>query len=334
MITLIVPFYNESLHLRRCISSIKSQTFQDYEVLLIDDLSTDDSYQLVQDLAEGDYRFRLLRNKSKGLYHARNYALSEARGEYVCFLDADDELLPDYLSGLYEDSRKASVDLVVQGFTHVVRGRQDRINVKLPGFYSKAENSQSLFSSFDIVDMGNVFGKLYRRQLIEEHHLQFSPHVLLSEDMFFVVSYLFYCDSFYLSEKSNYLYIAHKQSMSTYYWDFNTELRSYMDLKRVWEQLINQNGCPALLCSYGKFTGNYINRLIYTNLSHPDSQTNRQSNFSLLESQLIPIYQQYYEPSTSFTRSLKWTASHRMYTLYRWLMKLAALRYGIVENFG
>lgn len=334
MITLIVPFYNERLHLRRCISSIKSQTFQDYEVLLIDDLSTDDSYLLAQDLTEGDTHFRLLRNKHKGLFHARNYALAEARGEYFCFLDADDELLPDYLLGLYEDSSRAPVDLVVQGFTHVVNGRRDRFTVKHSGFFSKADNAQSLFASFDIVDMGNVFGKLYKRKIVEEHHLQFSPHVLLSEDMFFVVSYLFHCQTIYLSDKSNYLYIAHKQSMSTYYWDFDTELRSYLDLKRVWELLINQNNCQAVINTYGKFTGNYINRLIYTNLAHPNSQSDRKKNFLLLESQLIPVYRQHYKPVTTFTRCLKWTAIHRLYAAYRWLMKLAAARYRIVENFG
>lgn len=334
MITLIVPFYNESLHLRRCISSIKSQSFQDYEVLLIDDLSTDDSYQLAQKLTEDDFHFRLLHNKQKGLYQARNYALAEARGEYFCFLDADDELLPDYLSSLYEDCVQTTVDLVVQGFTHVVNGRRDRFTVKHSGFFSKADNAQSLFASFDIVDMGNVFGKLYKRKIVEEHHLQFSPHVLLSEDMYFVVSYLYHCNSFYLSDHSNYLYIAHKRSMSTYYWDFDTELRSYMDLKHVWELLIDQNNCQALIHTYGKFTGNYINRLIYTNLVHPDSQSNRNKNCLLLETQLIPVYDQYYKPVTTFTRALKWTAIHRQYTAYRWLMKLAAFRYRIIENFA
>lgn len=334
MITLIVPFYNESLHLRRCISSIKSQTFQDYEVLLIDDLSTDDSYLLAQDLTEGDTHFRLLRNKHKGLFHARNYALAEARGDFFCFLDADDELLPDYLLSLYEDNSRAPVDLVVQDFTHVVNGRQDRFAIKHTGYFSKPDDAQSLFASFDIVDMGNVFGKLYRRKIVEEHHLQFSPHVLLSEDMFFVVSYLFHCQTIYLSDKSNYLYIAHKQSMSTYYWDFDTELRSYLDLKRVWELLINQNNCQAVINTYGKFTGNYINRLIYTNLAHPNSRSNRKKNFLLLESQLISVYRQYYKPITTFTRCLKWTAIHRLYPVYRWLMKLAAVRYRIVENFG
>lgn len=334
MITLIVPFYNEELHLRRSIASIRQQTFVDYEVILVDDMSTDNSYALAQELTCDDSRFRLYRNKSKGLYHARNFALAEARGEYICFLDSDDELLPGYLLGLYADSEKADSDLVVQGFTHVIGNRHDRVGVKAVGHSSVHLSAQSLFSSFDIVDMGNVFGKLYRRQLIVDNHLQFSPHVLLSEDMFFVVSYLVHCQSVFLSEKSNYLYIAHNQSMSTFYWDFETELASYLELKRVWEQLLFSHGCPALIDTYGKFVGNYINRLVYTNQVHPNSRSSRKSNYILLESQLLPVYQQYYKPVTMFTRSLKWSATHHQYKLYQLLMKLAVCRYHIVENFG
>lgn len=333
MITLIVPFYNEEQHLRRSIGSILQQTFQDFEVLLIDDLSTDGSFAVAAELTATDSRFRLLRNKAKGLYHARNLALSEARGEYICFLDADDELLPDYLTDLAADSQSHECDLVVQGFTHVVGEHAIQHSVQSSGLYSLPLQAEPLFASFNVVAMGNVFSKLYRRSIIKEHHLSFSPHVLLSEDMYFVLSYLFHCRQVYLSSKTNYLYIAHKSSMSTYYWDFPTEERSYLALKQAWMQLLSSCSCPSLESAYGEFTGNYINRLIYTATNHPQSNYQSKKYLKAIEEKYLSIYQQYYFPTSLFTHGLKWSAIHHLYWLYNALMHAAVLRYRIVVNF-
>lgn len=334
MITLIVPFYNEEQHLRCSIGSIQQQTFQDFEVLLIDDLSSDGSYALAAELTAADSRFRLLRNAQKGLFNARNLALSEARGEYICFLDADDKLLPDYLTGLAACTLQCECDLIVQGFTHVIGGHNIPHSVQSPGLFSLASQADSLFASFNVVAMGNVFGKLYRRSLIEEHHLQFSPQVLLSEDMYFVLSYLVHCQQVYLSSKANYLYLAHKASMSTFYWDFPTEERSYLALKEAWNLLLGKYDCPSLRYAYGVFTGNYVNRLVFSALAHPQKSEQRARNLYLLETRYLPHFRQYCHPTTLFTQMLKWTAVHHYYLLYHALMKMAILRYGIVVNFG
>lgn len=333
MITLIVPFYNEEQHLRRSIGSILQQTFQDFEVLLIDDLSTDGSYALAAELTASDSRFRLFRNKAKGLFHARNLALSEARGEYICFLDADDELLPDYLADLAADSQQCECDLVVQGFTHVVGDYAIQHSVQSSGLYSLSSQAEPLFASFNVVAMGNVFGKLYRRSIINEHHLSFSPHVLLSEDMYFVLSYLFHCRQVYLSSKTNYLYIAHKTSMSTFYWDFPTEERSYLALKQAWMQLLSSCTCPSLESAYGAFTGNYINRLIYTATNHPQDRSHSEQYLKEIEKKYLSSYLQHYAPTSLFTHGLKWSAIHHLYWLYNALMHAAVLRYRFVVNF-
>lgn len=334
MITLIVPFYNEERHLRRSIGSILKQTFQDFEVLLVDDLSTDGSYALAAELTEADSRFHLLRNEQKGLFHARNLALTEARGEYICFLDADDELLPDYVADLAADAQQSVCDLIVQGFTHVVGDHEMRHSVQSPGLYSLPSQAESIFTSFNVVAMGNVFGKLYRRSIINENRLTFSPQVLLSEDMYFVLSYLALCRQIYLSSKDNYLYIAHKASMSTFYWDFPTEERSYLALKQAWMKLLTSCSCPSLLSAFGSFTGNYVNRLVFSNIVHPGIENNQKAYFQRIESEYYPEYRRFYNPQTQFTKSLKWAATHRFYHIYHCLMRAAILRYGITVNLG
>ena len=327
LITLIVPFYNEEQHLSRSIRSIQQQTFVDYEVLLVDDLSTDGSYALAEQLTHGDERFRLIQNEQKGLFHARNKALAEARCEYICFLDADDELLPDYLSGLLDDSRIAEADLVIQGFTRIQRGCQDSMSISRSGIYDLEKDPQSFFVSYDVSYMGNVFGKIYRRSLIQRHQLVFSPQVLMCEDMYFVLSYLSVCRRVILSNKSNYRYILHSQSMSKCYWSFETEQRSYLALRQVWQRLLDRCECPALLSSYGSFSGSYINRLIFSALTHPVSQAKSHKNMDIINTEFLPIYRQYYCPCTFFTKCLKRAVLSHQYDVYRLLMRLAILRY-------
>lgn len=329
MITLIVPFYNEEQHLSRSIRSILQQTFADYEVLLVDDFSTDGSYAMAELLTQGDERFRLIRNEQKGLYHARNKALAAARGEYICFLDADDELLPDYLSALYEDIRQTNADLVVQGFSRINNTQQDILFVSTPGFYDLTMSAQSAFTSFDVSSFGNVFAKLYRRSIIQDHHLGFSPYVYMCEDMYFVVSYLSLCRSVFLSSANNYRYIAHRESMSTHYWDYETERQGFFELRKVWDDLLSSYPCPSLQSSYGAFYGPYLHRLVFSGQTHPISNKYQKQNIAEIEGALLDGYAQKYQPWTRFTKSLKWTIVHHHYWLYLLLMRLAFIHYGI-----
>lgn len=329
LISLIVPFYNEEQHLTLSIRSIQQQTFTDYEVLLVDDLSTDRSYLLAEQLTQGDERFHLIRNEQKGLYHARNKALAVAQGEYICFLDADDELLPDYLSVLYADIQQTDADLVVQGFTRIKKTHQEVLSVSAPGFYDLTMSAQSAFTSFDVSSLGNVFAKLYRRSIIQNHHLGFSPHVYMCEDMYFVVSYLSVCHSLYLSSANNYRYIAHGESMSTRYWDYETERQSFFELRKAWDDLLSSDPCPALQSSFGAFYGPYLHRLVFSGQLHPRSIKYRKQNTAEIESQFLEGYAQKYQPWTKFTKSLKWAIVHHHYWLYHLLMRLAFIRYGI-----
>lgn len=333
LITLIVPFYNEEKHLSRSIRSIQQQTFTDYEVLLIDDLSTDGSYALAEQLAQGDKRFRLIRNGKKGLYHARNNALAAAQGEYICFLDADDELLPDYLFSLYTDNKHPGADLVIQGFSRIQGDRHESMIISRPGSFDLEKDPQSFFASCDVSCMSNVFGKLYRRSLIQKHQLSFSPQVLMCEDMYFVLSYLSVCRRVILSDKSNYRYILHSQSMSTCYWSFETERSSFSALQDVWQRLLDRYDSSALRSSYGAFVGSYINRLVFSALTHPDSQGKTRTFMDIINADFLPVYRRHYSPFTLFTKSLKVSVLSHQYWFYRFLMQLAKLRYRMIIHY-
>ena len=99
-LSIIVPVYNVEKTLRRCLDSILTQSFRDYELLLVDDGSTDSSGAIADAAAEDDGRIRVFHKPNGGLSDARNHGLDRARGEYVCFIDSDDEIAPDTLRPL------------------------------------------------------------------------------------------------------------------------------------------------------------------------------------------------------------------------------------------
>ncbi len=116
LITVVVPVYNVDTYLRCCLSSIQEQSYQNLEILLIDDGSTDDSPRICQEYCEQDPRFRLIRQKNQGLGPARNTGLDQAKGSYICFVDADDYLHPDYVRILYENLTGCHADFSVCRF--------------------------------------------------------------------------------------------------------------------------------------------------------------------------------------------------------------------------
>lgn len=100
-ISVIVPVYNVEKELPRCIESLLTQTYSNFELLLINDGSSDGSPEIMERYAEKDLRIRTLHKKNGGVSSARNMGLEQAKGEYVCFVDADDAVAPQYMEWLY-----------------------------------------------------------------------------------------------------------------------------------------------------------------------------------------------------------------------------------------
>ena len=112
-ISVIVPMYNVEKYVKFCLESIFSQTFTDYEIILVDDASTDSTYELCQTLCRRKESVTLLKNlENKGQCFCRNRGIREAKGKYVYFMDSDDELLPEALAILYNKAEKENADIV------------------------------------------------------------------------------------------------------------------------------------------------------------------------------------------------------------------------------
>lgn len=172
-ISIIVPVYNVELYLGRCVDSILKQTFEDFEVILIDDGSTDSSGGICDEYAEEDVRIQVLHKENSGVADSRNKGLEMVKSEYITFIDADDYVDNYYLEILYGLMMKYEGDLVVS--YHVVlqengcgelkrRRRIDRIPYR-ERILSRAEIYKAMLENKGMIT--SVWGKLYHRNLFQ-----------------------------------------------------------------------------------------------------------------------------------------------------------------------
>ena len=115
-ISLIVPVYNVENYLERCLLSVENQTFENFEVIIVNDGSTDGSLRVIQRFLNRNMNFKLIDQENKGLGEARNVGIKNSCGRYVAFLDSDDFLEPNYLEKLYLSAIRTCADIVCCNF--------------------------------------------------------------------------------------------------------------------------------------------------------------------------------------------------------------------------
>ena len=191
LISIIVPVYNTERYLPRCLESILSQSFTNFELLLIDDGSADGSGQMCDSYAEKDSRIRVFHKENGGVSSARNLGLNEAQGEWICFVDSDDELLPEGLQ-IMADGVSKEVDMVMAGY-YEFEGETlltDTSKYGKDGLISRNDALLMMYPSSSLVYMGYSVAKLFRRSLVLSKSLLFDDHIKIKEDTLFVVEYL------------------------------------------------------------------------------------------------------------------------------------------------
>lgn len=210
LISIIVPVYNVEGYLERCVESILSQTYQNIEILLIDDGSKDSSGHLCDELAFGDDRLIVYHKGNGGLGSARNYGIDRAKGVYICFIDSDDKIEPDSIECLYNSLKQNDADLSVCGYFYVAND--------VTAAYAFEESVISADEMIKKFACGNAFfnfacNKLYKKEIIDLMPMHFSDRHC-AEDMYFNVFYYRYCKKIATVEKPLYIYYVNLESLS------------------------------------------------------------------------------------------------------------------------
>lgn len=193
MISVIVTVYNTERFLRQCLYSICSQTMVDIEIICINDGSSDNSQELLEEFAEKDSRIKVIEQENQGPGAARNVGLSMASGEYVCFIDSDDFLAPTYLEDLYNSAKKNEADIAICNSFEI----DDVTQVVSPNCYSIGEYIKKLSTdeTFNIKDypddffeqfIGWPWDKLYSLDFLKKNQVLY-PNFNNTEDLPFVL---------------------------------------------------------------------------------------------------------------------------------------------------
>ena len=215
-ISIIIPVYNAGKYLADCLESIRRQRMTSYEVVLIDDGSTDDSAAICDAYAEQDSRFSVIHKTNAGVSSARNEGLKVAKGEYVMFVDSDDLVAEDSLDFM-SAATENNPDFVVGGFAIM---EEDSLSGKvLPtaSGYFQQENISDFFDS-TMLSCGELYrgpwAKLYRLSLIRSRSLTFDVNLSYGEDKLFVYEYLRHVSSAASVNLSVYRYFRRTGTLS------------------------------------------------------------------------------------------------------------------------
>lgn len=204
LVTVIVPVYNVERYLEQCIRSVLEQSCPDFELILVDDGSTDHSGQIIDQMAAQDDRICPVHQKNQGAAAARNTGLALAQGVYVAFLDGDDWYHRDHLQQMIAAMKAYSCQLVSCSFEPVGVEHPPQVKKLRASTVDRCEAMQLLmgYNSFN----GYVWNKLFLLQLIRQHHILFRANHPACEDTMFVGSYLYYCDAVRVTEENLYYY--------------------------------------------------------------------------------------------------------------------------------
>ncbi len=200
LISIIVPLYNAENTLERCIDSILNQTETNFEILLINDGSYDESGNICDRYGTQDSRIKVFHKQNGGSSSARNYGIERASGEWITFCDADDYVFEKWLEN-YELSKSEGFDLICQSFV-----TDDNCDYGTIDFQGEANEYIRLNNTINV--FGYTWVKALRRDIIADNNLRFNTNIRFREDIEFLLRYLIHCKKVRTTSQKGYYYFV------------------------------------------------------------------------------------------------------------------------------
>lgn len=183
IVTIIVPVYNVEKYLDKCIESILYQTYKNLEIILVDDGSTDNSGKIIDEYAKKDTRIVVIHKENGGVSSARNAGLNNSTGDYICFCDADDYLMNDYVEYLLNMALTNDVDIALTKnmFSNFNNKQATKDNI---------EKYTGERTAIDILSYNipiGVYCKIFKREFLNKNNIRFLPEIFIGEGFNFNV---------------------------------------------------------------------------------------------------------------------------------------------------
>jgi glycosyltransferase involved in cell wall biosynthesis len=255
-VSVIVPVYNEEQYISATLDSIINQNFEDFELIVVDDGSTDSTLEIITEkLSNSKINHKIIHQENNGVSSARNRGIAESSGDYIVFVDADDYVLTDHLSNLYNPNYDFSLIQLV---------KKDGSNVSDPHFYDKVEiTTEDLIKlELEMKIPFNFVQLSYNADIIKGNNLEFREDVTYGEDFDFAMRALSYGDKITINNEITYFYIQHESSL------INTSKLKRFDFIPVLEDLADFYEKQNLNDLSGLIHTSRIPRAIFGNMNY------------------------------------------------------------------
>lgn len=267
VVSVIMPVYNGERFLEECIKSVLNQTFVEFELLIIDDGSTDATPDICRTISDQDQRVKLLKNRGKGVSSARNLGLEHAKGKYITFVDGDDVLLPNALAQMLDLIIKNKAPVIISQYrTFTERFIQKARGGIKPGLYDRA--GVDMLRS----EMANghlptyVWSMMFRKQKFGT--VRFRQDISIMEDTVFYMEILELAHKVYVSKEVTYYYRVNTSSLSRSFDQLQATIRDVVRVASILERYVSHKDIPKMNAFRANILANYcVNALIGVNFS-------------------------------------------------------------------
>ncbi len=258
MISVIVPVYNVGKYLRKCVDSILRQTYSDFELILVDDGSTDESARICDQYQEMDARVAVIHKPNGGPNRARKTGLQRAKGEYVCYVDADDWIEDEMIERQLTEIQSSEADLVVSNLYFESEGWKQKVcGILDAGLYNTEDIVGTMLYTGEFYQFGisqYACTKLFRKDILWDVQMQVDDRIGCGEDVAVLYPYILKTQKVYISNYIGYHYIQRIDSIQGHYdsdeFARNKVLIAY--LKNIFEQSSRSECLLRQLNQYAK----------------------------------------------------------------------------------
>lgn len=304
-ISLIIPVYNGEKHLPELFECVKNQTFKNFELILVNDGSSDRSLDICTSFAQEDERVRLIDKPNGGASSARNAGLNAARARWIVFADCDDLILKDYLQILIANSEQEC--LIIQGLTKIYHNNATENITFDEASYDLKHSINKLLSNPRFFNHGFPVSKIFDRHIIQKFNLRFNERVHYAEDLLFMLSYIEHCKTVKYISGSQYIYLTENSHSSQRHYSHESEFELYSQYLSIVHRLIdpksdspisNINSYSALLLMRSVFA-------IYFDPNYKRKSIQRKKRLRDIRRDNLDLLKYYYHPKPIIIKILR-----------------------------
>ena len=229
-VSVIVPLYNGEAYISQTLNSIIDQDFDDFEIIIVNDGSTDNSLKIAENTLKDSKRpYKIINQKNQGVSSARNKGIDNASGDYLIFVDADDYITPNHISNLYNPKYDFSLTQFVKKY--------DEIESKPYNYTSEVLTTTEFIKKELLMEIPFHFAQIiYKTSIIKDNNIQFPKGKVYGEDTYFALKSLIFSDKISINNTITYYYIQHPESAikTTQFRRFEV-VGLFEDLKKFYE---------------------------------------------------------------------------------------------------